>query len=394
MPHDFNREVIRRGTDSTKWGSLSHLFGNEDAIPMWVADMDFKSPDAVVKALTERAEHGVYGYGRRGDEYYQPVSAWLKKRHGWDVPTDWMFHSPGVLTGLSFLLTLLTDKNDGIMIQTPVYHPFAHIIENLQRTVVNNPLRLTEDGTYKMDLAHLRQEANRAKVLILCNPHNPVGRVWSREELQELSDVCAEQGIFVIADEIHSDLIMPGFKHTPFASLSESVANNCATFIAPSKTFNLAGLQSAISIIADEALRERYKHTLSTYHLTSPNIFGALAQTTAYESGEEWLDELLPYIADNAAFVGGYLREHAPEIKVTPLEGTYLMWLDFRSLGLDDKELAEFTNKVAGVAMNQGHTFGAGGSGFVRMNIACPRSQVTEAVERIVKAVRARRSES
>ncbi|QSO47891.1 MalY/PatB family protein [Alicyclobacillus mengziensis] len=391
MPHDFDREVTRKGTDSTKWGSLDTLFGNSEAIPMWVADMDFESPKPVVEALTKRAEHGVYGYGRREPDYFQPVSNWLKKRHGWDVPIEIMFHSPGVLTGLSYLITLLTEQGDGVLIQPPVYHPFAHIVENLKRNLITNPLRQRADGTYAMDLSNLRQEAKRAKVMILCSPHNPVSRVWNRDELQELWDICAEHGLFVISDEIHSDLIMPGFHHTPFASLSESTAKQSATFIAPSKTFNLAGLQSAIAIIPDEALRERFKHVLQTYHLSSPNIFGSLALQTAYEEGEDWLDELLPYLAANAQFAQSYLAEHAPEIKAAPLEGTYLMWLDCRALGLSDDELAEFMNRTAGVAMNQGHTFGAGGGGFLRMNIACPRAQLAQALERVAKAVQARR---
>ncbi|QSO50646.1 pyridoxal phosphate-dependent aminotransferase [Alicyclobacillus curvatus] len=391
MPHDFDREVIRRGTDSTKWGSLDTLFGNSEAIPMWVADMDFESPKPVVDALIRRAEHGVYGYGRQEPGYFESVSHWLKKRHGWEVPNEYMLHSPGVLTGLSYLITLLTEEGDGILIQPPVYHPFAHIVENLKRSLIANPLRQREDGTYAMDLSNLRQEAKRAKIMILCSPHNPVSRVWSQDELEELWAICAEHGLFVIADEIHSDLIMPSFHHTPFASLSQAVAKQSATFIAPSKTFNLAGLQSAIAIIPDETLRERFKHVLQTYHLSSPNIFGSLALRTAYEEGEEWLDELLPYIAANAQFAKSYLAEHAPEIKATPLEGTYLLWLDCRELGFSDEELAEFMNHKAGVAMNQGHTFGSGGSGFLRMNIACSRAQLEEALERIAKAVAARR---
>lgn len=391
MPHDFDREVTRKGTDSTKWGSLDTLFGNSEAIPMWVADMDFESPKPVVEALTKRAEHGVYGYGRREPDYFQSVSNWLKKRHGWDVPIEHMFHSPGVLTGLSYLITLLTEQGDGVLIQPPVYHPFAHIVDNLKRNLITNPLRQRADGTYAMDLSNLRQQAKRAKVMILCSPHNPVSRVWNQDELQELWDICAEHGLFVISDEIHSDLIMPGFHHTPFPSLSESTAKQSATFIAPSKTFNLAGLQSAIAIIPDEALRERFKHVLQTYHLSSPNIFGSLALQTAYEEGEEWLDELLPYLAANAQFAESYLAEHAPEIKATPLEGTYLMWLDCRALELSDDELAEFMNRTAGVAMNQGHTFGAGGGGFLRMNIACPRAQLLQALERVANAVLARR---
>lgn len=388
MKYNFDDPVNRIGTDSVKWGALGKQFGNENAIPMWVADMDFKSPQPIIDALTERATHGVFGYGAFATAFVDAAVAWFRTRQQWEVPAEAITFSPGVLAGLSYLITLHSQVGDEIMIQTPVYHPFARDIENLQRTVSVNALKMGDNGIYQMDFDDLRQRAKTAKMMVLCSPHNPIGRVWTPAELTEVAQICAENDVFVVADEIHADLILPGHRQTPFLSVPFVNPAMSAALLAPSKTFNIAGLHSSIAVILDETVRDSFKQALAHSHIGNADLFAAVAMKTAYESGAEWLDQLLPYLQGNADYVLSFLGERLPGIRAARPEGTYLMWLDCRGLGLSDDELEVFMNQTAGVAINMGKMFGAGGSGFIRLNIGCPRAQVKNALERFEVAAK------
>lgn len=387
MNYDFDRLVDRTASDSVKWGARKSLFKNEEAIPMWVADMDFPAPQEVIEALKSRVEHGVYGYGMIPQEYYETVRNWLQKRHGWNVEADWILHVPGVLAGVSFALNIVTQPGDKVLIQPPVYHPFRHLVENLQRTVVNSPLK-SENGHYEMDYEGLEAQLQKGvKAAILCSPHNPIGRVWTADELRRYAELCEKYDVFVIADEIHSDLILPGHRHTPYATVSKNAAQHSVTLIAPSKTFNLAGFHAATAIAPDDAFRDALKQGLQQFHVGNPDILAKVALQTAYEKGEDWLELLLNYIADNVRFIQGFVTEHLPEIQVTPIEGTYLLWLDFRSMNLDQEALQEFMIHEAGIALNEGSMFGEEGTGFMRMNVACPRETVERAMRQLETAM-------
>ena len=389
MTYDFDRVVERTGTDSSKWDGLKTRFGVDAAIPMWVADMDFPSPQPVIDALTRRAEHGVYGYTLRADAYYQAIEGWMQKRHQWNVERDWLMHSPGVVSAIAMIVDSYTQPGDKVVVQPPVYYPFMRVVNNLDRQIVNNPLKY-ENGTYNMDFEDLADKLDDpdVKLLILCSPHNPVGRVWTREELTHLGNLCLEKGVLVVSDEIHSDLVYKMYTHVPFASISQEFADNSLTCIAPSKTFNLAGLQTSVVIIPNEDLREKYKKTLGRYSLGGANIFGTAALTAAYTHGEEWLDQLLDYLEGNLALVTAYMEHNIPAVKVVQPQGTYLVWLDFHELGLDNEALDQFVLHKAGIALDEGHIFGPGGEGFQRINIACPRSVLVKALDQLALAVK------
>jgi cystathionine beta-lyase len=382
--YDFDRVIERRGTGSVKWDMLATRFEAKDAIPMWVADMDFESPQPVVDALVKRAQHGVYGYSLHPDDYADAIVGWQKRRHGWQIQPEWLSESPGVVSGLSWVVDALTKPGDRIIIQPPVYHPFSALVNALERTVVENPLRF--DGKrYTMDFDDLRSKAKGCRAIILCSPHNPVGRVWTAEELRELGTICIENGVLVISDEIHADLIYPEFRHTPFGSLGDAFARHSVTCIAPSKTFNLAGLATSLVILPDPDLKARYEAHLGRLHVRAGGIFGNLAMTVAYREGDEWLDQLLPYLAGNRDLVMENLSR-GPVKPIAP-EGTYLMWLDCRELGMADEPLDKFFRQEAKVVMNAGAMFGAGGSGFMRLNVGCPRSVVADALSQIEGAL-------
>lgn len=379
--------IERRGTGASKWDGLPSRFGVEDAIPMWVADMDFASPPAVVEALTKRAQHGLYGYTLKPGEYDAAIAAWLQRRHGWQTDPAWFSFSPGVVSGLSLVTHTFTDPGDRIIIQPPVYYPFARVINGLGRQVVENPLRYA-DGRYTMDFEDLeRKVAGGARMIILCSPHNPVGRVWTEDELRRLGEICIRGGVLVASDEIHSDLIFRGYRHTPFATLGTDFAAHSVTLIAPSKTFNLAGLRSSVVIAPNPDLHARYEATMASLALGGSNLFGALALTVAYRDGEEWLEQLLDYLQGNRDLLMQRLAERIPAIRTVPPEGTYLAWLDCKELGLEDKALDEFFLKKARIAPDEGHIFGQGGSGFQRLNLALPRSLLRTALDQLEAAV-------
>jgi len=386
MKYDFDRVVDRKNTDSAKWDNLTTLFGHEDVIPMFVADMDFNAPPAVVEAVNRKAEQGIYGYPNKPASYNDSIINWFQKRHGWKIEEAWLSSCPGVLAGLSLAIQVLSEPGDKIIVQPPVYFPFFRLIQDNGRRITHNPL-VFRDGRYFMDFDDLAEKADRhTRLLILCSPHNPVGRVWNREELERVGEFCRDHNIILLSDEIHSDLCFQGVKHTPLAMISQELAANSISFFAPSKTFNLAGLKASVTIIPNQDLKNRYNDKLRNNHM-GDNTFGLVALEAAYKHGEEWLEELLEYQQGNLEFALQYFEEKIPRIKPVKPEGTYMLWLDCRDLGLNDQGLGEFMSRTARVGLTPGHVFGPGGSGFQRLIMACPRATLEQALNRIETAV-------
>ncbi|WP_432355827.1 MalY/PatB family protein [Sporosarcina sp. A2] len=387
MNFNFDTVIDRMKSSSVKWDGAEALFGEKDLLPLWVADMDFKVPEEVSQAIADKAAHGIFGYTIRDDSYYQSIIDWMKTRHDWTVEKDWICHSPGVVTALSLAVQAYTQPGDKIIVQPPVYYPFMKVTETNDREVVFNPI-VNNHGTYEMDFEDLLSKIDSSvKMLMLCNPHNPGGFVWKKEDLKRLGDICMEHRILVVSDEIHSDLVFEKGSHIPFASLSEQFAENSITCTAPSKTFNLAGLQTSNIIIPNEELREKFNAETERNAIGMPNSFGPVATEAAYTHGGPWLDEVLSYVEGNLKFVKNYFAENVPSLKVLPLEATYLAWIDCTELGMTAEELEMFFLTKAHVALNQGKVFGPGGEGFVRMNLACSRSIVERAVKQIENAI-------
>lgn len=396
MKYDFDREINRKGTNSVKWEFIKQgnklLYRKEPdgssastrLLPMWVADMDFPCPEPVVEALVARAQHRIFGYTSPTDSYQRAIVNWMKKRHGWEIEPEWICTAPGVVPALYMLVQTFIIPGDKVLIQTPVYYPFNKAVENGDGVLVTNSL-LYEDGRYSMDFADLEQKTKdpQVKMVILCSPHNPVGRVWTRDELLRFGEICIKNNVLVVSDEIHGDLILEGYVFTPFADISEEFAQNSITCTAPSKTFNLAGLKTSNIIISNEQLRSRFKKTLERTGLSGVGAFGVIALEAAYNHGEEWLAQVLDYVMGNLQYLQEYIAEHLPQISVVPLEGTYLVWLDCRSLGLSEQELERVMLKEAKVYLDEGYIFGIEGQGFERINIACSRSVLVEALERM-----------
>ncbi|WP_038112599.1 MalY/PatB family protein [Tuberibacillus calidus] len=383
----FDEIIDRLGTNSVKWDARERIFGSGDVLPLWVADMDLPCPPEVVQAIEARAKHPIYGYPGDNGALFEAAKGWVNRRFGAEVDTDWMVAIPGVVPGIQVAINAFTKPGDKVIIQPPVYPPFFSTSEELGRRIVENPLKRV-DGKYVMDFDDLRKKIDqRTKLFVLCSPHNPIGQVWSREDLLQLGEICAEKGIMIIADEIHSDLVYEKGAHTPFYTLSEQLANQSVTFISGSKTFNLAGLFTSIAIIKNRKLRNEFRVTANKMGLNHINLFGIVASTAAYNHGDQWLDELLDYLHENAVMIRHFLSERIPEIKMTIPEATYLAWLDFRELGLYGQELRNFLIREAKVGLNDGFQFGKQGDGFCRMNFGCPRSVLKEALQRIEKAV-------
>lgn len=387
MKYDFNSYVERRGSGSMKWDLLEERFGDADVTPLWVADMDFRCPPEVCETLNCKLEHGVLGYPTVPDSLFSAVTGWQKQRHGWDVKKEWVSWAPGVVAGLSFSLEAFTKPGDEIIIQTPVYPPFFEIIELSGRRLAKNPLKRV-DGKYTFDLEHLEKIVSpTCRVLILSSPHNPVMRVWTREELTALADLAKRKDMLILSDEIHQDIVFKDAKHTCFASISEDAANRTLTFVAPSKTFNLAGLASSVAIIPNESLRKRYQSVLQRFHLFRLNMMGLLATETAYAKGAEWCDEMMEYMEGNRELVESFVKERMPKARMDHPEGTYIFWIDFSGYGLKGDELQRFLIDKAKVAMNDGRSFGNEGDGFARINIGTTRTQLREGLERIAAAL-------
>lgn len=390
MIYDFDEIIDRRGTYAEKYEELEKLYGRADAIPLWVADMDFKAAQPVVDAIRKRTENGVFGYTTRPDSYYDAVCSFQKKRKNWNIEKKLMSFGIGVVPSICMLVRELTQPGDRIIIQTPVYRPFFNAVTDASRELVENPLK-DVDGQYYMDFEDLEEKVKQgAKFLILCNPHNPVGRVWTRKELEALGDLCVKYGIKVISDEIHSDLILWEKTHIPFETISEEVRKLTITCIAASKTFNLAGLQSSVVVFPDAKTKSTFDRAWARLHVECNNCLSLVGTQAAYEHGEEWLEQLIKYIEGNVNSVLEYMGKFIPVIKPLRPEGTYLIWLDCRQLGMSGKQLVDFMVNEAGVAMSAGTYFGKNGEGYMRMNVACPRATVEKALEQIRAAVERR----
>jgi cystathionine beta-lyase len=384
---NFDKPAGREGTDCIKYDRREETFGAKDVIPMWVADMDFNTPDFIVESLQIRLDHPIYGYSFRSAEYFQSMIRWIKSRHNWSVEKEWISFCPGIVPALNFCTLAFTQTGDNIIVQPPVYFPFFSAAESHGRNLIYN--RLTEsEGKWEMDFDSLtRGIDSKTKMIIISNPHNPIGRVWTPEELNRLANICLKQNIVIISDEIHCDLVLPGFTHTPMASLSKEIAENTVTLIAPSKTFNIAGLSTSSVIIQNPVLQKSFNRIVENLHIGSGNIFGNMASIAAYSHGHEWLDALLDYIDNNVEFVKDYCNKMIPEIIPVQPEATYMIWLDCRKLGMSGKDLQNFFVTKAGVGMNEGSTFGPGGEGFMRMNLGATHQTVMRAMEQIEKAV-------
>lgn len=383
----FDEGAQREGTECEKWDSRKEVFGRADVIPLWVADMDFPSPAAVRDALVERAQQGVYGYTQSLPRNRQAVASWMKKRHGADVQTDWILSSPGVVDSLREALKIFTKPGDGVVVQPPVYGPFFRVTEQVGCRILRNRLINTDEG-WRMDFEDLeRHFADGAKAMLLCSPHNPGGRVWTREELEKLDAFCQKHNIFVIADEIHNDLILTDREHIMYGNVSEHAKMNSIICTAPSKTFNLAGIQGSNILIANEEVRKVFQAQVAKAH-ASANDFAGPATIAAYNESEAWLDELLEVLKSNSQYFVDFIHEHCPELKVRMNEATYLMWLDCRGLGMTEEELGKWFAEKVGIAANAGSWFGKTGTNFRRLNMACPRSFVEDACQRIEKAVK------
>jgi len=384
----FDRIVDRTGTESMKWVHPRRDLGVPDAIPMWVADMDFEAPPAVVEALTRRVRHGVFGYPETPPSFFEAAAGWLRRRHGWPAEPGWLSMTPGLVPALNFIVRAFTKPGDPVILQTPVYHPFYYAVENNGRRVVRNPLKF--DGRrYTMDLDDLRTKIDAAgRLLILCSPHNPVGRVWDREELEVLGRIAVERDLLVVSDEIHHDLVYRGRRHHVFAGLAPELAQQTITCLAPSKTFNIAGLSTAVVAAPNPDLLKRFEDEKERSGFDLGNALGIVAFEAAYRHGEAWLDELLPYLEGNVDLLEAFLADRLPEIKLIRPEGTYLALFDCRALGLAPDALNDFFLRRAGVYFSDGRMFGDEAAGFVRINFGCPRSVLREALERIERAVR------
>jgi cysteine-S-conjugate beta-lyase len=387
MVYDFDAVLDRRHTLSLKWDRCPTAFALDDVIPMWVADMDFAAPPAVVAAVQARAAHGAYGYASTPESFWESAVEWLRRRHAWDVDRRWLARAPGVVPAVSLCVNAFTQPGDGVVVQTPVYYPFFSAVEANGRRLIRNPLS-AEGGAYRMDLADLERRIDeRTRLLILCSPHNPVGRVWTRDELQQLGDLCVRRGLVVLSDEIHMDLTLGGRRHVPLASISPELADRTVTCVAPSKTFNLAGLCMSLVVVGNPELRARYEQQFEAAGLVIGSLFGTVALEAAYRTGDEWLDQLLVYLEGNVETLDRFLAERIPSLRMVRPEGTYLALLDCRALGIPQRELDEFFLRKALVYFDSGPWFGDELVGFERINLACPRSVLLEALERIERAI-------
>lgn len=385
----FDQIHNRKNTASVKHDIIPQGADKDKLIPMWVADMDFKTPPAVEKALTEVASHGIYGYTMADEAYKNALVNWCKKRYNWQISTHWNTPTPGVMFAVSAAVRALTKPLESVLICQPVYHPFANTIKANNRKVVISELKLL-NGRYEIDWADFEKQIikNQVKLFILCSPHNPVGRVWTLAELKKIGEICLKHNVYVIADEIHADFVYSGHQHIPFASISEDLANITITCTSPSKTFNLAGLQVANILISNEEIREKFQTECIITGYGNLNIMAFAAAKAAYTQGEEWLDTMLAYLEDNIKLLAAAFGSENSPIKLIKPEGTYLMWLDCRSLGLTQEELEKLFLEKAGLWLNSGTIFGKGGEGFMRMNIACPKAILETAISRLQAVIK------
>lgn len=386
--YNFDEIIDRKGTSCVKYDGLKNAYqGKENLIPLWVADMDFATPDFIVEALKKRCEHPVFGYTFDDDEYYESIQTWLDYKYHWKTEREWISYIPGIVKGIGLAVQCFTQSGDKVIIQPPVYHPFRLVPTRMGREVVYNPLKL-EDGVYKMDFEQLESLIDKdCKMLILSNPHNPGGVVWEKEALVKLAQICSAHGILVISDEIHAEMTYPQFRHHPFATVSEEAAACSVTFMAPSKTFNIAGIVSSYALVPDSRIREKFYSFLEAGELNAGTIFAFTATKAAYTYGAEWLQQMRSYVIENVNFVDEYLKKNIPQIKVYRPQASFLVWLDCRKLKLAQPELVQLFEDKAGLALNDGTMFGKEGEGFMRLNIGCPRSILNQALESLKKAI-------
>lgn len=386
--YDFDRIVDRHGTGALKLDVLQERYGRSDLLPLWVADMDFETPPFITEALRRRLDHSLFGYTVEPDDYWPTVIRWIADHHGWQVERSWLTYIPGIVKGIGMAVNVLVGKDEKVIIQPPVYHPFRLTPQGNGREVVFNPLRENGDGSYSMDFENLESVADdRCRMLILSNPHNPAGIVWDRETLVRLADFCHRRGIIVISDEIHCDMALWGNRHTPFASVSAEAAECSITFGAPSKTFNIAGIVSSYAIVPNETLRKRFFGWLQANELNEPTIFAPIATVAAFRYGEPWRQAMLRYVEGNIDMLIDYCAEHLPAVRPLRPQASFLVWLDCRALGLGHAELLRLFVDRARLALNDGAMFGAEGEGFMRMNVAAPRAVIREALDRLARAV-------
>ena len=385
MKYDFDKQISRRGTNSYKWDSAE----NEDVLPMWVADMDFHTAPAIVDALRRRVEHGIFGYTRVPDSYYRAVTDWFARRHHWTIEREWIIYTSGVVPAISAIIKALTEPGDKVLVQTPVYNCFFSSIRNNGCETITSPL-VPIGNTFTIDYDDLeRKAANpKVKVMLLCNPHNPAGRVWRREELIRIGEICIRHGVTVISDEIHCELVFHGHHYTPFASISDEFLQNSITCLSPSKAFNIAGLQIANIVCSDAHRRAQIDRAINDNEVCDVNPFGVIATQAAYNEGEEWLNQLIEYLHANYLYMQEFCREHLPDFPITSLEGTYLVWMDCRKLGISSEELEKQLVDKAELWLNAGTMYGVEGEGFIRWNIACPRARLMEGLKRFINGVR------
>ena len=393
MKYNFDEIIDRRNTGAVKYERCKALYGSDEVLPLWVADMEFRTPDFIFEAIRERCEHPILGYTLPPKEFYPSLIKWVNDQHQWQLQRQWIGFLPGIVPGLSFAVQSLTLPGDEIIVQPPVYYPFFHVVKNNKRILINNPLQII-NGKYEMDFEDLESKiTSNTKLFILCNPHNPGGRVWDLNTLTRLAEICTKHNIIVVSDEIHADMVLAGHKHIPFATVSESAAQKSLTFMAPSKTFNMPGLISSSYIIPNEELRNQFVDFLEASELTGGNIFAYAATVAAYEKGDEWRKQMLEYVQENIEFVVDFMKTNIPQIKPMIPEASFLVWLDCEELGMDTDELFDFFAKKAGLGLNKGTTFGQGGEYHLRLNVACSRSILEKAMEQLSVAVRSLRFE-
>lgn len=386
MKYNFDEIIDRSGTGCAKYDERARKFGTSDVIPLWVADMDFRTAQPIIDACTAKAKEGIWGYTTRPDSYFEAVQQWERRRKGWTPDTGLMSWSLGVVPALSAIVKLFSKDGDKVLIQTPVYSEFYEVAETWGREVVESPL-IEKDGTWSVDFEDFAKKVKQCRIFLLCNPQNPVGRVWEAEELRKMAQLCLESGTLLVSDEIHSDLIFHGKHHTPTASLSSEIAANTITCLSATKTFNLAGLQASTTVFPNKDMKRVFDEFWGHLDISRNNTFSCVAMEAAYREGEEWLEQLLPYVSANFDYIRDFCAKNIPQIKPNLPDATYLMWLDCRELGMTNEELRSFFIHKAFLGLNEGHTFGRSLSGFMRLNAACPRSTLEKAMHQLKSAV-------
>ena len=387
--YDFDRIIERKGTGAIKTDAMKKVFGKEDLVPLWVADMDFETPDFITDALKKRLEHPVFGYTAEPEDYRPAIIDWIAGLHGWEIRKEWISYIPGIVKGIGMAINALLEKDEKVIIQPPVYHPFRLVPQRNGRDVVFNPLRETSDGSYEMDFENLEAICDgKCRMLILSNPHNPAGITWSRETLERLASFCHSRGIIVISDEIHADMALFGNRHIPFASVSPDAAACSITFGAPSKTFNIAGIVCSYAVVPDDALREKFYRWIEANEMGSAPIFSHIATVSAFRNGADWRRQMLKYVEGNIEFVETFCREQIPQIRPLRPQASFLVWMDCRALGLDHESLNRMFIEEAGLALNDGEMFSPGGEGFMRLNVGTSRAVLQDALERLRRVMK------